>query len=112
MGVAGSISPPGGAPKPDPAHVATIRYTIVDEPETCAAFGETARATLASLNDRALAETRNGDLGECSLLLDHVPGREGQAVADPGFGEAAGFDTTWAEVTAAAAGLAARLRAR
>ncbi len=37
-----------------------------------------------------------------SLLLDHVPGREGQAVADPWFGAAEGFDVTWAEVTAAA----------
>jgi protein-tyrosine phosphatase len=45
-----------------------------------------------------------------SLLLDHVPGREGQAVADPWFGDVAGFETTWAEVTAAARGLAARLR--
>jgi protein-tyrosine phosphatase len=44
-----------------------------------------------------------------SLLLDHVPGREGQAVADPWFGEAEGFDTTWAEVTAAARGLANQL---
>ncbi|MDP3405481.1 MAG: low molecular weight protein-tyrosine-phosphatase [Brevundimonas sp.] len=51
-------------------------------------------------------------VAELSLLLDHVPGREGQAVADPWFGEAAGFDVTWAEVTAAASGLAARLRAR
>ena len=42
------------------------------------------------------------------LLLDHVPGREGQAVADPWFGDAAGFDVTWAEVTAAARGLADR----
>ncbi|MBA4804692.1 MAG: low molecular weight phosphotyrosine protein phosphatase [Brevundimonas sp.] len=41
-----------------------------------------------------------------SLLLDHVPGREGQAVADPWFGDAAGFDATWAEVTAAARALA------
>ncbi|WP_122466810.1 low molecular weight protein-tyrosine-phosphatase [Brevundimonas lutea] len=40
-----------------------------------------------------------------SLLLDHVPGREGQAVADPWFGAAEGFDVTWAEVTAAAEGL-------
>ena len=77
MGVAGSISPPGGAPKPDPERVATIRYTLVDEPETCAAFGESAHATLASLNDRTLAEARNGDLGECSLLLDHVRDRLG-----------------------------------
>ncbi len=45
---------------------------------------------------------------ELSLLLDHVPGREGQAVADPWFGEAEGFDVTWAEVTAAARGLAER----
>ncbi len=44
-----------------------------------------------------------------SLLLDHVPGREGQAVADPWFGDAAGFDVTWAEVTAAARGLVERL---
>lgn len=43
-----------------------------------------------------------------SLLLDHVPGREGQAVADPWFGDEAGFDTTWAEVTAAARALAGR----
>ena len=48
---------------------------------------------------------------ELSLLLDHVPGREGHAVADPWFGNEAGFGTTWAEVTAAAQGLAARLRA-
>ena len=81
MGVAGSISPPGGAPKPDPERVATLRYTLVDEPETCAAFGEAPRATLASLNERALAETRSGDLGECGLLLDHV--RDRVAGLDP-----------------------------
>ncbi len=48
---------------------------------------------------------------ELSLLLDHVEGREGQAVADPWFGDEAGFEITWAEVTAAARGLAVRLRA-
>ena len=46
---------------------------------------------------------------ELSLLLDHVPGREGQAVADPYFGDDAGFEITWAEVTAAARGLVAKL---
>ena len=46
---------------------------------------------------------------ELSLLLDHVPGREGQAVADPWFGDEAGFATTRAEVTAAARALAGRL---
>jgi len=45
-----------------------------------------------------------------SLLLDHVPGREGQAVADPWFGDEAGFDATWADVSAAARAMAASLR--
>lgn len=44
-----------------------------------------------------------------SLLLDVVPGREGQEVADPYFGEEAGFELTWVDVTQAAAALAARL---
>jgi protein-tyrosine phosphatase len=48
---------------------------------------------------------------DLSLLLDHVPGREGQAVADPYFGEDDGFDVTWAEVTQAAQTLAIKLRA-
>jgi protein-tyrosine phosphatase len=42
---------------------------------------------------------------ELSLLLDHVPGRAGQSVTDPWFGDEAGFDVTWAEVAAAARGL-------
>ena len=49
---------------------------------------------------------------ELSLLLDHVPGREGQAVTDPYFGDDAGFEVTWAEVTAAARTLALNLRGR
>ncbi len=44
------------------------------------------------------------------LLMDHAPGREGQAVADPYYGNAAGFETTWADVSAAAAGLVNSLR--
>lgn len=60
-------------------------------------------------NLRRLAPT--DATAELSLLLDHVEGREGQAVADPWFGDAAGFETTWAEVSAAARALAARLRA-
>ena len=49
---------------------------------------------------------------ELSLLLDHVAGREGQGVTDPWFGDDAGFDVTWAEVTAAARGLAGQLGRR
>lgn len=47
---------------------------------------------------------------ELSLLLDHVEGREGQAVTDPWFGDEAGFDVTWAEVSAAARTLVRRMR--
>ncbi|MCC5977713.1 MAG: low molecular weight phosphotyrosine protein phosphatase [Salinarimonas sp.] len=46
---------------------------------------------------------------ELSLLLDHVPGREGEPVADPYFGGPVGFAVTWADVTAGAQGLLARL---
>lgn len=44
-----------------------------------------------------------------ALLLDLVPGREGQAVADPWYGEEEGFLTTWEEVSAAARALVAEL---
>lgn len=44
-----------------------------------------------------------------SLLLDHVEGREGDAVADPYYGGEEGFNVTWAEVTVAAEALARRL---
>jgi protein-tyrosine phosphatase len=43
---------------------------------------------------------------ELSLLLDHVPGRQGQGVADPYYGGEAGFEATWADVAAGAQGLA------
>lgn len=44
-----------------------------------------------------------------SLLLDHVPGRAGQAVADPYHGPDSGFDETWADVTAGARALVEKL---
>ena len=44
-----------------------------------------------------------------TLLLDWVPGREGQAVADPYFGEEDGFEVTWRDVSLAARSLVARL---
>ena len=61
---------------------------------------------LANLRKLAPADTT----AELSLLLDHVEGREGQAVTDPWFGDEAGFQVTWSDVTAAAATLAGRLR--
>lgn len=47
---------------------------------------------------------------ELSLLLDHVPGRKGQSVADPYFGDDSGFEETWADVVAGARGLFERFR--
>lgn len=44
-----------------------------------------------------------------SLLLDHVPGRKGEAVADPYYGDDAGFDITWADVTNGARALVRRI---
>ncbi len=46
---------------------------------------------------------------ELALLLDLVGGREGQGVADPYYGDAAGFEQTWADVTAAASALVNKL---
>jgi protein-tyrosine phosphatase len=50
-----------------------------------------------------------GSRAGLSLLLDHVPGREGQAVADPYYGGDAHFDMTWRDVGEGARFLAAAL---
>lgn len=44
-----------------------------------------------------------------SLMLDHLPGHEGQAVMDPYYGEAEGFNETWQLVSDAARALAQRI---
>lgn len=43
------------------------------------------------------------------LLMDLVPGREGTGVTDPYFGDDAGFDVTWDDVTKAARAIVRRL---
>ena len=50
--------------------------------------------------------------GQLSLLLDHVDGRAGDAVADPYFGDEAGFDVTWSDVRLGAQALVKALVAR
>ena len=65
---------------------------------------------LDSTNLRDLKRLRPSDAtADLSLLLDHVPGRAGQAVADPYYGDAAGFDVTWQDVAAGAKALLAKL---
>ncbi|BAK84491.1 low molecular weight protein-tyrosine-phosphatase [Komagataeibacter medellinensis] len=51
-----------------------------------------------------------GSRAQLSLLLDHVPGRQGHAVADPYYGDASGFETTWHDVTAGAQALVGKLQ--
>lgn len=50
-----------------------------------------------------------GHTANLALLLDLVPGREGQALADPWYGDEAGFVDTWTDVSAAARTLALAL---
>lgn len=50
-----------------------------------------------------------GARARLSLLLDHVEGRSGQAVADPYYGDESHFDETWRDVTQGARGLARRI---
>lgn len=47
---------------------------------------------------------------QLSLLLDHVAGRQGEGVADPYYGDAAGFAVTWADVSAGAEALCRKLQ--
>ncbi|EQB01113.1 protein-tyrosine phosphatase [Sphingobium wenxiniae] len=68
---------------------------------------------LDGANLRDLRRIRPADgTARLGLLMDLVPGREGTNVADPYFGDAAGFDVTWDDVTRAAAALVAKLLGR
>ena len=65
---------------------------------------------IIALDPKNLADLRRLRPGDgkarLSLLLDHVEGRKGQAVADPYYGEESHFDAAWDDVTAGAEGLA------
>ena len=50
-----------------------------------------------------------GSHARLSLLLDHVEGRQGAAVADPYYGGEEHFETTWSDVVAGARALALSL---
>lgn len=68
---------------------------------------------ILALDGENLADLRAlrpaGSPASLSLLLDHLPGREGEAVADPYYGGDSHFDATWRDVSAAARALADRL---
>jgi protein-tyrosine phosphatase len=50
-----------------------------------------------------------GTTARLSLLLDHVPGRAGQGVRDPYYGDDSDFDAVWSDVSSAADALVAML---
>jgi len=58
-----------------------------------------------NLSDLEALEPPDGR-ARLSLLLDHVPGRKGEAVADPYYGGEHHFDATWRDVASGARGLA------
>ena len=70
---------------------------------------------IVALDAQNLADLKSmrpsGSTAELSLLLDHVEGREGQAVADPYYGGEDHFDVTWTDVEAGARGLALKIAA-
>ncbi len=67
---------------------------------------------LDAQNYRDLEAIRPPDSGaELSLLLDHVEGRQGEAVADPYYGDDDHFDITWKDVSEGARALARKLAA-
>lgn len=51
----------------------------------------------------------DGSKARLSLFLNHIEGREGQAVADPYYGGEEHFNQTWLDVTAGARALARRI---
>lgn len=63
-----------------------------------------------NLTDLSALDPTDGT-ARLSLLMDHVPGRRGEPVADPYYGDDSGFDVTWADVTAGARSLAQLLAA-
>ncbi len=69
---------------------------------------------IVALDWQNLADLRamapSGARATLSLLLDHAPGREGDSVFDPYTSDAEAFAETWADVTAGARGLVARLQ--
>lgn len=103
---------------PDPRSVAVAERNGVDishlrarqvRPEDFHAFDHIVALDLQNLSNLEAMRPAGGR-AELSLLMDHVPGREGQAVADPYYGEDSHFDTTWREVTEGAVALVRKLK--
>lgn len=58
------------------------------------------------------ARRPRGSKAEISLLMDAVPGREGEAVADPYYGDESDFAKAWSEIAEAADHIVQQLEKR
>jgi protein-tyrosine phosphatase len=70
---------------------------------------------IVALDARNLADLRAlqppGSKAKLSLLLDHVEGRSGEAVADPYYGDEEHFDLAWSDLSIGARELAGKVAA-
>jgi len=80
-------------------------------PEDFRRFSHIVALDPQNLRDLRALKPKDGTAA-ISLLLDHVPGRKGEAVADPYYGGEAGFEVTWADATLGAQALARLLAER
>ncbi len=104
---------------PDPRAVAVARKIGIDifhlrarqvTPEDFRKFDHIVALDAQNLSDlRCIAPS--DAKARLSLLLDHVEGKAGQAVADPYYGEDRLFDLAWGKVTEGARGLARKIAA-
>jgi protein-tyrosine phosphatase len=102
---------------PDPRALAeALRHGI--DISSCRARQVTLRDFRSFTHILALDHQNLSDLGRIapldgtaslSLLLDHVAGLEGQAVADPYYGRAEDFAETWRQVSCAAEALVRKI---
>jgi protein-tyrosine phosphatase len=103
---------------PDPRAVAVAERNGIDlsgkkarqvTPEDFRRFDHILALDLQNLRNLKAMQPA-GAKARLSLLLDHVPGREGQPVADPYYGDDSHFDETWRDVTQGARALARELK--
>jgi protein-tyrosine phosphatase len=78
------------------------------KPEDFRRFTHIVALDRANLADLTALRPSDGT-AELLLLLDAVEGRQGKSVADPYYGDEAGFEVTWADAVAGAKGLADRI---
>ncbi len=105
---------------PDPRAIATAARRGIDisglrgrqvTPADFTAFDHVVALDRRNLKDLRLISPRNAT-AKLSMLLDHADGRAGQDVADPYFGDEAGFETAWSDIMSGVDGMLAKLKAK